>query len=76
MTESARVIAFPVERRVKAARRLVSLRELQATWGGSERWWRYRIAEGMPTHRYCASLRFAVDEVEGWLKERGHGVQA
>lgn len=72
----ARVIRFPIERTAQTptAPRLVPLRELQAHFGGSVRWWRYRIAEGMPAHRYCAALRFDPNEVETWLKENRHGV--
>jgi hypothetical protein len=36
----------------------------------SERWLRYRIAEGMPTHRYGSRLRFDPVEVEAWLEGR------
>jgi hypothetical protein len=69
----AQVIAFPRERAAPTTR-LVPLRELQELFAGSERWWRYRIAEGMPTHRYCAQLRFDPAEVERWLKENRHGL--
>jgi len=48
-------------------RRLVSLVELQERFGFSERWWRYRIAEGMPTRKWVGGLRFNPDEVEAWL---------
>jgi hypothetical protein len=76
VSQQAQVIAFPLERTgtAPAARRLVPLKELQEQFGGSTRWWRYRIAEGMPARRYCASLRFDPDEVETWLKEHRHGV--
>lgn len=56
------------------ARRYVALRELQQVFGFGERWWRYRIAEGMPVHRYAGSLRFDVDECRAWLEEQSHGV--
>jgi hypothetical protein len=48
-------------------RRLVSLVGLQERFGFSERWWRYRIAEGMPTRKWVGGLRFDPDEVEAWL---------
>lgn len=50
--------------------RLVSLAQLREKSGLSERWWRYRINEGMPTHRYGSQLRFDVSEVFAWLEER------
>jgi hypothetical protein len=50
------------------ARRLVSLFELRERFGFSERWWRYRIAEGMPTRKWVGGLRFDPDEVEAWLE--------
>lgn len=62
------VVRFPVER--TQPRRLVPLSELQDRLGGSERWWRYRIAEGMPARRWGKRLRFDVSEVERWLEER------
>jgi hypothetical protein len=36
----------------------------------SERWLRYRVAEGMPTKRFGARLRFDVEEVQNWIEER------
>jgi predicted DNA-binding transcriptional regulator AlpA len=62
------VVRFPLERR--RARQLVDLPELLERFGMSERWFRYRIAEGMPAHRYGSRLRFDPVEVERWLKER------
>jgi predicted DNA-binding transcriptional regulator AlpA len=62
------IVRFPLERRLP--RRLVSIRELQDQFGMSERWFRYRIAEGMPTHRWGSRLRFDASEVEAWMKER------
>ena len=53
-------------------RRLVSLPELQERFGFSERWWRYRIAEGMPTRKWVGGLRFDADEVENWLDSSSH----
>lgn len=64
---NAKVIAFPTERR--QARRLVNLTELQELFGGSERWWRYRIASGLPTYRWGKRLRFDPAEVKDWLSE-------
>ena len=71
---SAQVIAFPIERRVQPPpRRLVPLSELQAMYGFSERWWRYRIRDGMPSHRWAGGLRFDTEEVETWMREHAHG---
>jgi predicted DNA-binding transcriptional regulator AlpA len=61
-------LRFPVERRQTA--RLVNLAELAELLGGSERWWRYRISEGMPSHRWGSRLRFDPSEVKLWLEER------
>lgn len=61
------VLRFPVERR--EARRLVDLRGLMDEFGFSERFWRYRIAEGMPTKKWGARLRFDPDDVQRWLEE-------
>jgi hypothetical protein len=65
---SARVIPFPTKRR--QARRLVDVAGLIDTFGYSERWWRYRIAEGMPCRRWGKRLRFDPDEVQRWLEVR------
>jgi len=62
---NARTIRFPVER--TRAPRLITLAELQQQLGFSERWWRYRIAEGLPCHRWGRGLRFDPSEVEVWL---------
>lgn len=67
MTEGATIVRFPVERR--QPRRLVPLTEVIDAYGMSERWWRYRIAEGMPTHRFGQrALRFDLGEVEAWME--------
>ncbi|MEJ7786417.1 MAG: hypothetical protein WKF96_16560 [Solirubrobacteraceae bacterium] len=68
MSEAARVVAFPAHRRRPEA--LLTLSELMAQLGRSERWWRYRIAEGMPTVRWGGTLRFRASEVEDWMRER------
>jgi len=62
------VVPFPVERR--RPRRLVSLAELMDLYGFSERWWRYRLKEGLPRHAWGRRLRFDVGEVEAWMKGR------
>lgn len=68
MTGIASIVRFPVERRHPT--RLVTLDELRRRFGYSERWWRYRIAEGMPARRWGGQLRFEVEDVEVWLDER------
>lgn len=68
MSAQARIIPFPTERR--QAQRLVTLRELRELFGFSERWWRYRLAEGMPSRKWSGGLRFAPDEVQDWLDRR------
>lgn len=69
MTADATIIRFPVERR--QPRRLVSLAELIDLYGMSERTWRYRIAAGMPVHRFGKhTLRFDPAEGERWMEER------
>jgi predicted DNA-binding transcriptional regulator AlpA len=62
------VLRFPVEQR--QARRLLTLGELIGMFGYSERWWRYRLAEGLPSHKWGARLRFDPTEVREWLEER------
>lgn len=68
MSDLAKVIRFPSERRT--AHRLIPLVELRERFGFSERWWRYRLKEGLPRHKWGAGLRFSVDEVEDWLNDR------
>src|SRR5438552_18524673 len=65
---TADVIRFPIERR--RAQMLVPISGLQELFGGSERWWRYRVAEGMPKHPFGRRLRFDPDEVRAWMAER------
>ena len=62
------VVRFPIERRQPP--RLVPLSEVREHFGFSERWWRYRIKEGMPVHRYGGRLRFDLNEVFAWLEAR------
>jgi hypothetical protein len=62
------LLRFPVER--TQPRRLLPLAELQERFGFSTRWWRYRIADGLPCHRWGGGLRFDPAEVETWLDAR------
>ena len=59
------VLRFPVERTEPA--RLLTLADLRERFGYSERWWRYRIAAGLPCHRWGGGLRFDAVEVAAWL---------
>jgi hypothetical protein len=62
------VLPFAGDRR--QARRLVSLAELMDLYGGCERWWRYRIAEGLPRQKWGGRMRFDPRAVETWMEER------
>jgi predicted DNA-binding transcriptional regulator AlpA len=64
----ARIHEADSERR--QAHRLVPLAELQEHFGFSERWWRYRLKDGMPRHKWGSRLRFSPTEVEAWLDQR------
>ncbi len=68
MSHPNNVIAFPAHRRRPEP--LLTLRELMATFGFSERWWRYRIKEGLPTVRWGGTLMFRASEVEAWMETR------
>jgi len=74
MTDPAQVIRFPTERR--QARRLVPMAELVEHFSFSTRFFRYRIKEGMPAHRFGNRLRFDLAEVEAWLEARNGGGDA
>jgi predicted DNA-binding transcriptional regulator AlpA len=65
---SAEVIRFPTERRQLP--RLLSIVELSAHLGMSQRWIRYRCAEGMPVRKYGNRLRFVKTDVDTWLERR------
>jgi predicted DNA-binding transcriptional regulator AlpA len=65
---SAQVIRFPAHRREPEP--LLKMRDLCDRYGFSERWFRYRIAEGMPTHKWGGGLRFRASEVEAWMEDR------
>ena len=71
--ESENVIVFPGHRR--RATRLAPLSELIDAYGFSERWWRYRLAEGLPRRQWGRQLRFDLGEVERWMEAR-YGAQA
>ena len=50
---------------------LVDLVVLMQRFGFSERWWRYRIAEGLPVERWGNRLRFDPVAVRKWLNSQG-----
>ncbi len=68
MGEPARIIQFPAHRRRPEP--LLTLREIRDLYGFSDRFWRYRIAEGLPVVRWGATLKFRATEVEAWMNER------
>jgi predicted DNA-binding transcriptional regulator AlpA len=68
VTEPASIVRFPVERRRPEP--LLTLAELMLELGWSERWWRYRIAEGLPAVRWGGTLRFRMSEVQAWMEAR------
>lgn len=65
---SGQVIAFPAHRR--SPEPLLTMRDLTDRYQMSERWFRYRLAEGMPARRWGGGLRFRASEVEAWIEER------
>lgn len=63
---TGRVIAFPAHRREPEP--LLKLSDLCDRYGFSERWWRYRLADGMPAHRWGGQWRFRASEIEAWME--------
>jgi predicted DNA-binding transcriptional regulator AlpA len=51
----------------RPAERLLTMRELCDHFGYSERWFRYRVCEGMPAHKWGGRHRFSLAEVQEWL---------
>lgn len=68
MSELARVIQFPAHRREPEP--LLTMSELVERYRRSERWFRYRVAEGMPSHRWGGTRHFRASEVEAWMEAR------
>ena len=68
VSEPARIIQFPGHRRRPEP--LLDLGDLMDAYSYSERWWRYRIAEGLPTVRWGGRLKFRASEVERWMENR------
>ncbi len=68
MSASARIIEFPQHRREPEP--LLTIADLMERYGFSDRWWRYRLAEGMPAHRWGGRWRFRASEIEAWMESR------
>jgi predicted DNA-binding transcriptional regulator AlpA len=68
VSEGGRVIEFPRHRREPEP--LLTMRDLVERYQMSERWFRYRLAEGMPAHRWGGRWRFRASEVEAWMEAR------
>jgi len=68
MGEVARVIPFPLHRREPEP--LLTMRDLVDRYQMSERWFRYKLAEGMPGHRWGGCWRFRASEIEAWMESR------
>jgi predicted DNA-binding transcriptional regulator AlpA len=69
-TREGRVIDIATYRQRREPEPLLKMRDLIERFGWSERWWRYRIAEGMPVLRWGGGLRFRATEIEAWMEER------
>jgi len=68
MSKTARVIPFPRYRREPEP--LLTIRDLVDRYQMSERWFRYKLAEGMPAHRWGGCWRFRASEIEAWMESR------
>jgi hypothetical protein len=68
MSPDGDALRFPVERRQPP--RLEDIHGLIEAFGYSERWWRYRITEGLPCHKWGSRLRFDLTKVQAWLEQR------
>jgi predicted DNA-binding transcriptional regulator AlpA len=73
VSDLARVIQLSEHRR-REPEPLLKMRDLCDRYGMSERFFRYRIAEGMPVVRWGGCLRFRASEVERWMEVRQHHV--
>ena len=63
----ADIIDFPQRRGLEP---MLTIQELAAALGMSERWIAYRVNEGMRSHRYGRARRFRLSEVVAWLERR------
>ena len=64
---SGQVIPFPNRPEREP---LLTMRDVVERYQFSERWFRYRLAEGMPAHRWGAQWRFRASELEAWMASR------
>lgn len=62
------VVPFPK----RGSEPLLTLRQVMERYGFSERWFRYRLKEGLPAHRWGGQWRFKASEVEAWMRGNGH----
>jgi excisionase family DNA binding protein len=65
--QSAKIIQFPQR---PGFERALTAKQLAEALGMSERWIAYRVAEGMPSHRYGRARRFRMSEVEEYLRRQ------
>lgn len=66
MSEPARVFQMPR----RHPEPLLTLAQLVERYQFSERYWRYRLKEGMPAHKWGGQWRFRASEVESWMEDR------
>ena len=64
---SGQVITFPGRPEREP---LLTMRDVVERYQFSERWFRYRLAEGMPAHRWGGQWRFRASELEAWMASR------
>lgn len=67
-TGTAQIIGFPSHRREPEP--WLKMADLIERYGFSERWWRYRLKEGLPAHRWGGEWRFKASEIEAWMEAR------
>ena len=53
----------------------VTIRELAEHLGCSERWIKYRLADGLPSALIAGRRKMKVAEAERWLEKEGHLVR-
>lgn len=70
---SAQVIHL-ADYRPPAREPLLTIAQLQERYGMSRRWWAYRIAEGLPRHRWGGHYRYRASEVEAWIMEQSRQI--
>lgn len=70
MSEPARIVDLDAYRARREPEPLLKMRDLVDRYQMSERWFRYRLAEGMPAHRWGGQWRFKASEVERWMEQR------